>query len=237
MTRGFYLGVPRLTPVVRRLLITLFVGFVVHLVAENWLHVPILATCALWIGPLRVSQLWQIFTHVFVQPLSPQSVISELIGLMFLWWILSPFEERYGGRRTLELCLVSLLGWALVPIAVGPFLRESSPLFGTSALAFGGFSAFAMTTRRTQVMLFGAVPVKAMHLLTIAIGYSVLLFLASRNLVVLLAGLGATASGAAYGWWLTLPPRKKKSGKVGQLVPFPMQRDARESKNPKHWLN
>ncbi|MEM8609345.1 MAG: hypothetical protein AAGF92_19750, partial [Myxococcota bacterium] len=90
---------PPLTPFVKKLLIAMFAAWIIQILLQNWAGVPIFALLALDTANIGPHTLWQLATHVFAAPTSPQYLFSMLITLVFLWWMLAPFEQRFGQKR------------------------------------------------------------------------------------------------------------------------------------------
>jgi membrane associated rhomboid family serine protease len=110
---------PPLTPFVKKLLIALFGAWIAQIILQNWAGVPMFELLALNTGSVGVATLWQLGTHVFAFPTGPQAVFSMLIVLLFLWWMLAPFEQRFGQKRTIQLCVVAAMSAALLALVVG----------------------------------------------------------------------------------------------------------------------
>ena len=203
---------PPLTPFVKKLLIALFGTYLAQVLVTNWGGVPLFNLLALDAANPGTHSVWQIFTHVFAADTRPHYVLSMLIALVFLWWMLAPFEERFGERRTFQLCLAATLGAAIPAALVGPMLPDGGPVFGSQPLLLAAIAAFAWSYRgRGQLSLFGVFEMKAEHLLWLTIGLSVLLFLSSKNWLALVADLGGIGAGVAFIEWLRRPPRKKRT--------------------------
>ena len=98
---------PPLTPFVKKLLIALFGTWILQIILQNWGGVPAFEFLALDTARPGVRTLWQLGTHVFAFPTGPQAVFSMLIVLLFLWLMLAPFEQRFGEKRTIQLCIVA----------------------------------------------------------------------------------------------------------------------------------
>ncbi|MGB0680186.1 MAG: rhomboid family intramembrane serine protease, partial [Polyangiales bacterium] len=203
---------PRLTPFVRQLLIVLFGLYVTELIVDNWVGFPMFRWLALDPYVLGVHTLWQVWTHVLVVPPTANHVFAFLINLVFLWWIASPFEERYGGRRTAQLCVVAALSAALPAVLVGQLLPGgSAPLFGSGPLTLAAIAAFAYGFRHQgQLSLFGVVSLKPMHVIYLLLGISLLFFLASRNLVELVADVGAVGGAILFVRWMSRPRLRRQ---------------------------
>ena len=193
---------PRLSTVVRNLITALVAAYVAQLVLQNWLGVPIVSLLALTPGGVGI---WQLLTFVLVDISNP---LMFLLGLLFLWWALSPFERDFGPRRTLQLCLVAMLSASVPAYLLGFVIEGSPPLFGSSPLWYGGIAATAWLYREQPVSLFGALTMTARQLLWVLLGMSVLGFLASKDHTRLVAELGAMGGAIAYVRYLQRPRRK-----------------------------
>ncbi len=194
---------PRLSSVVRKLIAGFFVAYVLQLVLENWLGLPVVSVLAMSPGS---SALWQLVTYPLVDLSHP---IMFLIGLVFIWWALSPFEIGYGPRRTLQLCAASVLAAGIPAWLIGLAMPGSPMLFGSHPLWFGGIAAITWLQRDQQISLFGALSMTAKQFLLLLLGMSVLMFLASKNHTQLVADLGAMAGGIGFVRWMKRPRKGK----------------------------
>jgi membrane associated rhomboid family serine protease len=205
-------SVPPLTPVVKKLIIALAAAFVIELVLENFVGMPVSRLLAL--DPIRVglATLWQVFSYVFVQPTdNPSTITSLLFDLFFMWLIMSPFEAAFGRRHTLELIAAGTLGAALTvllfaQIAPIPGFR----LYGSSAIAFAGMAAMTQVMRGGRMLLFGAVPMTSRQLLLVLAGIPLVEFLITKNYLSLLGSLGAIFAGIAYVRYMARAPRPSR---------------------------
>jgi hypothetical protein len=197
---------PRLSSVVKKLIVALFVAYVLQLLVENWLGMPVVSLLAM--NPGSVA-LWQLMTYVLVDLSHP---LMFLIGLVFIWWALSPFEIGYGPKRTLQLCSASVLAASVPAWLVGFAIPGSPPLFGSHPLWFGGIAAVTWLSRDRQISLFGMMTMSAKQFLLLLLGMSVLMFLASKNHTQLVADLGAMAGGVGFVRWMKRP----RSGKTAR---------------------
>ena len=198
---------PRLTPFVKKLLIGLFGAFIGSVVLENWLDVPVGRLLALQTADLGWPTLWQVITYPAYYP--PQAVVSLLLSLVFLWWMLAPFEERYGARRTLQLTLTAILSGGLAVLLMGllGFGQPNEVLFGSNVVILAAIAAFVwpMRHQRTPISVFGVLPMRPIHLLYGIVGLSFLFFLANRHAAQFVADLGAIAGGIGFVDWMTKP--------------------------------
>ena len=202
---------PPLTPFVKKLLIVLFATWILQILLQNWGGVPMFALFALDTSNPGVHTLWQLVTHVFAFPTGPQAVFSMLIMLVFLWWMLAPFEQRFGQKRTLQLCVVSTLSAATLGLLVGLVAPNASPLFGAQAIVLGTIAAFAWSYRgQGRMSFFGMIDMKPEHIIYVVLGFSALMFLISGDAVALASDLGAIGGGVGFIEWLRRPPKQRK---------------------------
>ncbi len=234
MNQGVQFATPPLTPFVKRLIIVLASAFVLELLLTNFMNIPVVQLLALWPSMLGVQTVWQVFTYALVEP--PQAVGSVLIGLVFMWLIMSPFELRFGSRRTFELSVVATLSASLAAIVAGLVISESPPLFGSNAIAYAGMSAMARSIGGGRLSLFGLVQVTPNQLLGLLAGLAVLMFLATRDHTQLVASLAALAAGVGYIEWMRKGPSMFVRSSKARRGGFRVVQGGRESDRPK-WLN
>ena len=202
---------PPLTPFVKKLLIALFAAWIVQIILQNWAGVPIFEFLALSTANPGVNTLWQLGTHVFAFPTGPQAVFSMLIVLLFLWLMLAPFEQRFGEKRTIQLCVVAALSSAVLALVVGLIVPSPSALYGAQAILLGSIAAFAWSYRgQGRMSFFGMIDMKPEHIIYVVLGFSALMFLISGDAVALASDLGAIGGGVGFIEWLRRPPKQRK---------------------------
>ncbi|MGB5809786.1 MAG: rhomboid family intramembrane serine protease [Polyangiales bacterium] len=202
---------PPLTPVVKKLLIALFGTWIAQILLQNWLEIPVFEFLALNTGQLGPHTLWQLATHVFAAPTGPNYVFSMLLALVFLWLMLAPFEQRFGPKRTIQLCIAAVLASATAGIVVGLFLSTPQKLFGANSMLLGSIAAFAWSYRGQGTMsFFGVIDMKPVHIIYLVVALSALMFITSGDAVSFFADLGAIGGGIAFIEWLKRPPGKRR---------------------------
>ena len=205
---------PPLTPFVKKLLIALFGVWILQILVQNWGGVRIFEALALDTRSPGVATLWQLGTHVFAYPTGPQAVFSMLITLVFLWWMLAPFEQRFGQKRTIQLCVVAALCSAILALIVGLLVASPAPLYGAQAILLGSIAAFAWSYRgQGRMSFFGVIDMKPVHIIYLVLALSALMFITSGNAVALAADIGAIGGGMAFIEWLRRPPKRKRRPK------------------------
>ncbi|MBW2507329.1 MAG: rhomboid family intramembrane serine protease [Deltaproteobacteria bacterium] len=205
---------PPLTPFVKKLLITLFGAWIAQIILQNWAGVPMFELLALNTGSFGVATLWQLGTHIFAFPTGPQAVFSMLIVLLFLWWMLAPFEQRFGQKRTIQLCVVATMSAALLALVIGMIVPAPSRLYGAQAILLGAIAAFAWSYRgQGRMSFFGVIDMKPVHIIYLVLALSALMFITSGDAVALAADLGAIGGGMGFIEWLRRPPTRRRRRK------------------------
>lgn len=193
------IALPRLTGVVKKLILGLIAAYVLQLVLVNWAGIPVVGLLALTPGG---PGLWQLVTYVLVDISHP---LMFLLGLLFMWWALSPIEMGFGPTRTLQLVGVSIVAGSVPAYLVGLMIPGSPPLFGSQTIWFGAIAAMTWVYRDREISLFGMMPMTAKQFLLMLVGLSFLMFLASKDHTQLIASLGAMAGGVAFIRWMRRP--------------------------------
>ena len=195
----------------KKLLIALFAAWILQIILQNWADVPIFEFLALNTASPGLHTLWQLGTHVLAFPTGPQAVLSMLITLVFLWWMLAPFEQRFGQKRTIQLCVVAALSAAFLALIVGLMVPSPSALYGAQALLLGSIAAFAWSYRgQGRMSFFGVIDMKPVHIIYLVLALSVLMFMTSGDAVALAADIGAIGGGMGFIEWLRRPPRRRR---------------------------
>jgi hypothetical protein len=227
---------PPLTPFVKKLIIGLLASFVIELILENFVGIGVIHLFAL--DPVHISVLTpvQLVSYVFIE--QPQAVFSMLIGLLFMWLILSPFEVTFGSRHTLELALCGTVVAGLTVILVAQIAPPSTYLFfGSHPIAYAGMAAMTQVIRGGRIMFFGVVPMTSQTLLLVLGGLSLLQFLATKDHLMLAGSFGAMAAGIGYVRYMARPPRSRRS-KRGTPPRFRVLRGGGGGDNDRpKWLN
>jgi membrane associated rhomboid family serine protease len=230
---------PPITPLVKKLIIALLAAYVIGLVLQNFMAVPItevLALNPLVLGPLTPLQL---VSHVLVPDRDPMWL---LISLMFMWLMLSPFESSFGAKRTAILIVCGVLASSVAAIATAQIVPGAAHMHGGSgSISLVAAAAISSVMRRGRMLLFGVLPVTPRQLLIGLVAISVLQFLASKDLQTLSTSLATIAAGVGYVRYMTRPPRpprgSRPSGARFRLVRGGGGASASgESERPK-WLN
>lgn len=187
---------PPLGTVAKQLIVVAVGAFVLQMILQQWVGIPVFQLLRLEGGPPGIDDLWRLVGHAFVWFPDPGSVLSLAFVCLGFWWMVSPIELRYGQAGAWRLVALSILA-AAIPVRLLGFVLPGVTLFGTGAVFMAAIAVFAFTLRDNVVHLFGAFAIKAMHLLYAVLAFSLLRFLASRAPGPLVGDLGAVAAG----WW------------------------------------
>jgi hypothetical protein len=226
---GFQFSSPPLTWLVKRLIIVLVSVYVAQLALRSWL--PLVDLLALSPGE---PWAWQLLTYVLVNASDPFGV---LLGMVFLWWGVAPFELSHGTRRTAQLCVVVALGASIPADLLGFVLPNLAQLWGASALTLGGFAASGWQLRNQRLSIFGIASMTGLQFLLFLLAFSVVVFLYSGNVTGLAADLGAMAAAIAFMRWLDRPaPRKPPRRPAARPSGFKVIQGGAPDDRPK-WLN
>ncbi len=229
-------ALPPLTPFVKRMFAVLIGAFVLELILQNWLGVPVYRWLSLQTGRLGLEALWQLFTYPLVRPPVPGAVVSFLVELLFLWWVVAPYEAMAGTRETMWLGVLSSWGAGAIALLVGALLGVRGGVSGTGPLLLGLIAAYAWKLRGRGVLsFFGVVPMRPEQLVWLLLGISVLFFLASRDVVALAADLAAVGVGVGWVHFDLGPPRRRPRGRRRRpsLVSIPGGRGG----GPSRWVH
>ena len=225
---------PPLTPFVKKLMIALSVTFVVVAIVNRLIY-PVLELLWLETRVLSLATVWQVFTYVLVLP--PTSLLPFLLSLLFIWWILPPFEERYGPARVFQLALIGTLGSALLALLAGQvFPGAAAPVSGPGPITLAAMSAYAvLLPPYAEISFFGVLPLKARQLLWVIVGFSLLGFLTSWSATHLASDVGAIGAGVLFvKHWMQRPPPRR----TFQKKPSKLRVVGRDDERPKSgWLN
>jgi len=143
-----------LTPWVRRLLIATGAVYLLQLTVFTS---PWLAETFGFVPSLALRQPWSLLTYALLHG-SFLHLLANSIGLFMFG---PPVEGRFGSRWFIQLWLWSVLGGALLSLALMPFTK-TGPIVGASGGLFGVMLAFVLEWPDAPVLIFPfPVPIKA----------------------------------------------------------------------------
>jgi len=152
---GFGIQMTKLT---KQVLIALFVLFVLQALTSNSLPWLLLA----WPANPETFELWQPFTHWFIQDTRAENVISTLLNWLMVLFFLPPTEESYGRAGVLRVSMV-IVGTCAVIGTVGVYAGffRAGVAIGFMPLITAYITLFGLNRPNATILLFFILPIKA----------------------------------------------------------------------------
>lgn len=142
---------------------------------------------ALWPWGTPLFRPWQVVTYAFLH--DPNNLAHIFFNMFGLYMFGSEVERVLGARRFLVYYFVSIVGAALLQMAIVPLLHRTmmGPMVGASGGVFGVLLAFGMFfPHRRILLLIPPVPMKAWVFVTL------------YGLIELAMGVFGTKQGVAH---------------------------------------
>lgn len=218
-------------PLTRGLLIATAVSFVLHAVVQVWVRSPWGLILALQTHAASPWTALQVVTHPLAWRIGPGSPVSLLMQLVFTWWAVSPFEERYGARATAQLLSFATVA-AGVLAALAGLVSPPDIVAGPGTWMLAGWAALGWSLRHATLD-FAGLQVRGVAYLWAALIMVALSFLTDPRLPTLFAELAAIGAGVAF---VAYRRRRLPATRTSSVVSIGAARAARDKKN-KEWLN
>lgn len=221
---------PTLTPTVKKLLIFLGAMFVLVAVVDNVFGIGVYQLLSLDVGfptGTWVGLLWQPLTYWTVEPPVPGALLNVAITLLVIYLFLSPFEERFGPKRTLQLSAVGVLAGAASAIVLALALAQlgvSPSRFpapsGAGVVSAVAFGAFPLLFADRKIFFFPLmIPLSPWAAIGIGLGITALMSVLNRDPFIFVMDAAAIGGGYAFGRWMMRPrqdaPSKAKKRRSG----------------------
>lgn len=208
---------PRLTPVVKKLIIINTVIFVLQIFTRLSLNSDMLAR-AFALDPNLVWEhafIWQIFTYQFLHG----GLWHILLNMLALWMFGSELEMQWGGKKFTEYYLISGTGAgvfifilpAVISLTTEQSLASSGVTLGASGAIFGILLAYAIYWPDRYLLFMFIFPVKVKYFVLV-IGLISLFFTINTDQagqISHVGHLGGLVTGYLY---LMLNPGRGKDG-------------------------
>ena len=170
---GTRIGVPVLTPMVRRILIANVTVWLVQFIAWQLFHsagLQKLFGLSWHLGVVR-GFVWQPFTYFWLH--SPDGIFHILFNMLVLWMFGGEIERVWGGRAFLRYYLICGVGAGFF-ILLGDIVTGSPMLtIGASGAVYGLLLAYGVVFAERVVLFMMMFPMKAR---TLAIVFFVISF-------------------------------------------------------------
>jgi len=170
---GVRVGVPPVTPMVKRLIAINVAIWIVQFVAyqafdnfalQRWFGLN------LQIGVLK-GMIWQPFTYFWLH--DPNGIWHILFNMLMLWMFGGDLERNWGGRAFLRYYLVCGIGAGLFIMLGNAINGDPVPTLGASGAIYGLLLAYGVVFAERTVLFMMMFPMKAR---TLAIVFFVISF-------------------------------------------------------------
>ncbi|MCP4714750.1 MAG: rhomboid family intramembrane serine protease [Deltaproteobacteria bacterium] len=169
----------QLTRLGKNLLLVYAAIYVVELLCEHWLAVPIVSTLQLYALQDPRFQIWQVITHPFFH--SPTAPFAFIINCLVFYFFAGPVEKAGGSKRFLILFYGSAAAAALCGLLFNSLAGFADPIMGMLPSLLTLVVVFGLLEPEATILLMFIVPVKAKYLSYGTILLTVLTFLAKVN--------------------------------------------------------
>ena len=168
-----------LTPVGKIMLIVYAAVYVLELIGEQWLGMPVFQWLAL--SPLKSGSfhIWQMITHPVVH--DPGAPIGFLINCLVFYFFAGTIESALGTRGFLRLYIIAALGGALAGLIFGGLSPFGVPCAGMMPSLLALVVVFGLLQPEATILLMFVLPIKAKYISYGTIIITALTFLAQTN--------------------------------------------------------
>lgn len=154
--------VPPFPLVVKSLVISSAVLFILQLALEQWAGFPLSHVLGFVPGRLLQGWIWQPFTYAFLH----DGLLHLIFNLLILWTVGGELELLWGRVNFLAYCFVAALGAALFHgmfslAGIGP--GPQSPVIGSSGIVFGLLLAYGILMGHRVMYFFMVFPMPAKY--------------------------------------------------------------------------
>lgn len=192
---------PSLTATGRIMLMVYAAVYVLELLGEHWLGIPLYRWLALSPPGSGNFHWWQLATHPLIH--DPTAPIGFLIDCVVFYFFAGTIESALGTRRFLRLYLVATAAAAVAGLIFDRLVGAGLPFSGMMPGLLALIVVFGLLQPESTVLLLFVLPVKAKYISYGTVIVTALTFLARTN------PYGAYHLGGIAGAWFTYrPPRR-----------------------------
>lgn len=196
-------GVPPLSPWVKNVLIALFVLYVVELVLQNFMGLPLWATLT-WQELGGGFRPWQLLTRYTVQGPNVGGTVFAFIALYFALPVVEQLLDR---RQMIEAVVATVIGGSAMGLLLDAVGVVGGVGYGWSVFALSAFMLFGLARPTSEIRLFFVLPVKGIFFYWAALVFALLMVLGTRSIGA------ADEVGAWVGvtvWWNWFGPGSRR---------------------------
>ncbi len=149
-------------------------------------------------GQVLSGWLWQLASYSFLHA----DLLHVLYNMLIVWMFGAQLESAWGRRKFLHLYFASVIGAAVVTVALalaGVLVRMNTATIGASGAAYGILAAFAAVYGERRIIIFPLpLPLKAKHWVVFLVFLSLVGALEGGGDVAHVAHLGGLLFGYLY---------------------------------------
>ena len=248
MNRSVSFQTAPLTPAVKWLLIiNVSVWFVLQVMMEGFLRIPITPLFALTPGMVLFDfKIWQLGSYMFLHSMQ---VTHILFNMLMLWFFGAELEQRWGTKFFVTYYFSSGIGAAILycvgiwgyALATGSQTGLIVPVVGASGAIFGLLLAQGIIFGERIVYFFMLFPMKTKVFVAV-MGIVQLASLMTSGVsggeVAYLAHLGGLVAGfitLQVKAWFTRQDFKKRAKNKGRNLRLVVDNEKKSEKPPKYW--
>jgi membrane associated rhomboid family serine protease len=163
----------------KRLLLFYVAIYILELLCEHWLAIPVVAYLQLYPFSHPDFHIWQIITHPFIH--HPSAPIAFLLNCVVFYFFSGTVESSLGTRRFLTLFYVSAFGSAVTGLLFSSVTGFNAPFMGMLPSLLALVVVFGLLNPEASVLLFFVLPIKAKYISYGTVIVTALTFLAKAN--------------------------------------------------------
>jgi len=168
-----------LTRVGKIMLIVYACVYVIELIGEQWLGLPLYGLLALSPPGSGNFHLWQLLTHPVVH--NPGAPISFLIDGVVFYFFAGTVEAALGTRHFLKIYILAAVGGAAAGLLFGGLTSMVLPFAGMMPSLLALIVIFGLLQPEATIMLMFVLPIKAKYISYGTVIVTALTFLARTN--------------------------------------------------------
>lgn len=207
---GMGIGVPGLTPMVKKIIIVNVGIWLVQFLLYTGAQFDLSPWFGVVPGAVIRGYLWQPLTYMFLH--NPHDPVHILFNMLMLWMFGGELERNWGARGFLRYYLVAGAGGGICATILGLIFggdHARIATIGASGALFGLFVAFGIVFARRTVLFMFFFPMQARTMSMILVGLSFFYLLSQPGSGVShIAHLGGALTGYLY---------LKRAWKVGEF--------------------
>ena len=168
-----------LTPVGKIILIGYATIYVLELIGQHWLGLPLYQWLALSPVGSPLFGIWQLVTHPLIH--NPGAPIGFLIDCVVFYFFAGTIESALGTRNFIRLYLAATIGAAAVGLLFASLMTVAAPFGGMMPGLLALIVVFGLLNPEATVLLMFILPVKAKYISYGTVIITALTFLARTN--------------------------------------------------------